>query len=57
MAQMTLSTKQKQTAAKESRLVVLRKEREGSVMDGAVWFFWDANLYIWNGWARGPYGI
>ena len=40
MAQMILSTKQKQITAKESRLVILSREG-GREWDGrAVWGFW-----------------
>ena len=52
MAQMILSTKQKQIMAKESRLVVPR--REGVEWTGDLGFG-DANDCIWNGWAMGPY--
>ena len=31
-------------------------EGGGSGMDGYFGGFWDANCYIWNGWAMGPYG-
>ena len=48
MAQMILPTKQKQIMDMEIRLVV--SSRMG--MDRQ---FGDANCYIWNGWAMGPY--
>ena len=41
---------------KESRLGVPKEERGGSGMDGHLGGFLDANCYIWNGWAMGPYG-
>ena len=30
-------------------------ERGGNVTDGHLWGLRDANCYIWNGWAMGPY--
>ena len=51
MAQVIVSTKQKQITAKESRLVVSRGR--GSGMDEQLGFL-DANC-IRNGWAVGPY--
>ena len=54
MAEMTLSTKQKQITAKESRLVVARDEGKGvQWMESLV--FVDANCYLWNGWVLGSY--
>ena len=49
---MILSTKQKHIMAKENRLVVPKGEGVGW-MDSLA--FLDANCYIWNGWAMGPY--
>ena len=55
MAQIILSTKQKQIMAKESRLLVPSGGRE----EGGGWMgslgFGETHCYIWNGWARGPY--
>ena len=50
---MSLSTKQKQMMAKESRPVVPTVEGEGSGMD-RQFRAWGANAYIWNEWAVGP---
>ena len=55
MAKMILSAKQKQIMAKESRLVVPGgRKGEGEGWTGNLGFL-DANSYIWNGWAMGPY--
>ena len=50
---MILSTKQTQGMAKESRLVVDRREGTGSGVDGQFGFL-DTNCSAWNGWALGP---
>jgi len=53
---MSLSKKQKQIIAKESRLGVLGGAKgKGMSWMGLLGFFLDANCYIWNGWAMGPY--
>ena len=50
---MILCIKQKQITAKESRLVVARREREGVRWTGSLGLV-DVNCDTWNGWARGP---
>ena len=52
MAHMILYIKEKQTMAKESRLVVPGEWGMGWI--GSLGFF-NANSYIWSGWAMGPY--
>ena len=54
MAQMILYTKQKQITVKESRHMVPRGMGEGVGWTGSLGLL-NANCYIWNGWARGPY--
>ena len=53
MAQMTLSTKQQQMMAEESRLMAARGKGEREGWMGSLGFL-DANCYIWYGWAMGP---
>ena len=62
MKQMILSKKkikkiqkQKQIVAKEGRLGVLRWEEERECDGWTFGVFFDANCYICNGWAIGPY--
>ena len=43
--------------AKESQLGVPKVERGGIWMDGHLDGFLDANCYILDGWAMGPYCI
>ena len=50
MAQMNLSTKQKQIMAKEGRLVVPKGRGEGWGWIGSSGVFLDANCDIWSGW-------
>jgi len=47
--------KQTQIMAKESRFRVPKGKGRGSGMDGHFGGLGDANCYIWNGWAMGPY--
>lgn len=54
MAQKILPTKQKEITAKESRLMVPGSKGGGEGMDGQFGVL-DANCYVWNGWATGPY--
>ena len=54
MAQMILSTKQKQITAKEIRLVVPRGRAEEVGWSGRSGIL-DANSNICNGWAMGPH--
>ena len=54
MAQMILSTKQKQIVDMESRLVVTRGWEEGVGWMRSLGLV-DTNCNIWNGWAMGSY--
>ena len=54
MAQMILSTKQKQIMAKESRLWFPWGRGMGVAWTGS-WEFGDVNGYIWDRWAIEPY--
>lgn len=54
MAQMILSTKQKQIMEMENRLVIARGQGGGSGLNGDLGLV-DANCNAWNGWAMECY--